>query len=392
MSIDLTTLPISYSLTSSLSQSYWDNFRASLSNNLAILETSLDPENIYSSVFNKIPHEGNCWCFSDKHNKLAKKGQPQDAYDEACKEFHSCLTCGSFKSDVENEGQITGNAFGRRLGLDTNFTIDVKNVDSLKFSTTKTFGFYDLFNYDGTDEMEVYSWSCSSSNSQQANNICQCFKKLEDDFVLELLDDINYSSDPDNEIEIGYEISCSNVHHPGGQHTPPDSCCGESAPYWSIYFSNFGRRGCCGDLIFDGLAMECCENGNVAVIGKCPVVTTTEEPTTSTDMPTTTTTTEIPTIITTEEPTTTTVEPTTTTTTEEPTTTTVEPTTSTDVPSTTTTTEEPTTQELSEPVIFSKYELKVKVTSHVFFQKVVKKSSHESLQKYFYQKSQSRGS
>ena len=115
-------LPITYSITSILNDKFWTNFRAFLANSL-ILETTISPEYAYWSVFNTFPDEGNCWCYLDKTSSSAKKGSPQDDYDNTCRHYHNCLHCGSFKEGAE-AGEILNQ------GLDTEFTIDITNVGS----------------------------------------------------------------------------------------------------------------------------------------------------------------------------------------------------------------------------------------------------------------------
>ena len=94
--------------------------RSSMANYL-IEQNILPAEQAYLEVFNKIPESGNCWCNNDK--SLAAKGPTHDQYDEACKTYHECITC----------GYSTSRMSGSRMPWSSEFHIILERILSLRY-------------------------------------------------------------------------------------------------------------------------------------------------------------------------------------------------------------------------------------------------------------------
>ena len=288
-------------ITSSLSDSFWNQLRANLANNL-IQATDVSPDYAYQQVYNTFPENGNCWCSLDKSTAI--KGPAQDAYDTACKSYHSCIHCGELRSS---------NAI-KNKGMTQQFTMNVTTTDSFEVQTP-SFAYNDLYNYDNsgdTDMMAIYDWTCSNNNDAIGMAVCSCFKEMETQMTNVMLQDIVKSENAESQIDFSYNSVCNNSAGPGGDSdtdsngdpvTPvppedqdsesetsdpsdpnndnsstnnpskpplPDSCCGDFAPTWFPYYSDAGRRACCNGKTFDTLTKECCFGSIVASIGDCP--------------------------------------------------------------------------------------------------------------------------
>ena len=133
---------MSFQLTYSIQSYYFSALRAKVANNL--INNGVNQQTAYDHLYQYFPEDGNCWCFANKH--FAPKGEPQDVYDELCKNFHQCLKCAEL-SDCSDP-------------YNTNYTIDASLSSSFSYPGFAG-GNLDTFD-DVSDTMSVYSWDCNS--------------------------------------------------------------------------------------------------------------------------------------------------------------------------------------------------------------------------------------
>ena len=136
-----------------VSELLWPQMRSSIANYL-VKNNILDGPVAYTTVFEKIPESGNCWCFSDKHE--TEKSEPQDLYDFACRRFHYCVRCG-YNSDISDYDENVSVAFTKESVL--NFSVTAELTDIIETNN--------IMNFDAdSNSVSVYEWDCESTQSE----------------------------------------------------------------------------------------------------------------------------------------------------------------------------------------------------------------------------------
>lgn len=188
-------------------------------------------------IFGKFGYYG-CWCFPEGPEDVsAGYGEPVDVIDRVCKKLNQCYRCASMKFGKDN---CPANADYQFKGIEDSVT-GKRYVNCL-------------------DAEETCQRSLCECDKQMAANLAN----LEDDWEVDYhakWGNFNRENTCRTPASLGWgkerSFGAFGHHGGGGGGNQPNACCGKEGELFP-YYTDSGRRSCCGSRTFNTELMKCC--------------------------------------------------------------------------------------------------------------------------------------